>query len=45
MGAFQRHTACHDESDIAGTQDDHFLTGHVTFHVDETLGGPGSKDA
>ena len=43
--AFEGHTAGHDQSDIAGAEDNDFFTGHVAFHVDETLCGPGSEDA
>ena len=39
LGAFQSHTSCHDQSDITGTQDHDFTSGHIAFDVNQTLGG------
>ena len=35
--ALQRHAAGHDQADVAGTEDDDFLTRHEAFHIDQTL--------
>ena len=53
LGTFQRHAACHDQSDITGAEDDDFFAGHEAFYVDISLGtacgvdtgGTGTGDA
>ena len=41
---FQSHTASHDQTDITGTQNDNFFTGHITHLVYILLCSTGTKD-
>ena len=37
LSAFQSHAAGHNKSDITGTQDNDFLTGHIAFDIYKAL--------
>ena len=39
--SLQGHTPCHDEADVAGTQDHHPFSGHHAFQVNKALGCSG----
>ncbi len=45
LRAFQRHAARHDESDIAGTEDDNLSSRHFALDIDEALCCAGCVDA
>ena len=41
--ALQRHAARHDQSDIAGAQNNNLMTRQIAFHIYHTLSSAGSK--
>ncbi len=41
---FKSEAAGHDQPDIAGAENDHPLTGHKPFHIDQPLHRPGGID-
>ncbi len=43
--SFQRHPSCHDQTDIAGSENEHLLSDQISVHVQIALSLPGSIDA
>ena len=39
------HTARHNKTDVAGTEDEHLFAHHIAFHIDISLGGSGGENA
>ena len=39
LGTLQRHTACHDQTDVSGTKNDYVFAGEIALHVNVLLRG------